>query len=170
MIGHLGTKVTALLDGQLPAAEEERAWQHVHTCHPCRDAVEREGWVKTQLVMLGQSGTGTPMSLRANLLGASFVTRSAGVPEQSTVPSGGAAPVRPRHLLALGGGALSVAVMGVIAFAGPATAPQVDRRGPITSITPAAPVGDNRPSLQSPARPTVTATVRREVIREKMAP
>ena len=170
MIGHLGAKVAALLDGQLPATEEERAWEHVHACHPCRDAVEREGWVKTRLAMLGQIGGGTPAGLRENLLGAPFATHSAGVPEPSVVPSDGAAPVRPRHLLVFGGGALSVAVMGVIAFAGPATAPQVDRRGPITSITPVSPVGDNRPHIQAPTRPTMTATVRREALREKMAP
>lgn len=170
MIGHLGAKVTALLDGQLPAAEEERAWAHVHSCHPCRDAVEHEGWVKTRLAMLGSVGGNTPAGLRENLLGASFAALTAGAPEPTTVPSGGSASVRPRHLVALGGGALSVAVMGVIAFSGPANAPQVDRRGPITSITPAVPSGDNRPLLQTPSRPTMTATVRREAVREKMAP
>ena len=39
--GHLGTRVSALLDGQLSAEETERAWEHVHTCHTCRDQVER---------------------------------------------------------------------------------------------------------------------------------
>ena len=33
MIGHLGTRVSALLDGQLTGADEERAWDHVHSCH-----------------------------------------------------------------------------------------------------------------------------------------
>ncbi len=51
-MGHLGSRVSALLDGQLPAAEAERAWAHVHACHACRDQVEREGWVKTQLAGL----------------------------------------------------------------------------------------------------------------------
>jgi anti-sigma factor RsiW len=49
VIGHLGTRVSALIDGQLSAEETERAWEHVHTCHTCRDLVEREGWVKTRL-------------------------------------------------------------------------------------------------------------------------
>ena len=52
MIGHLGPRVSALLDGQLSPAEAERAWAHVHACHACRDAVEREGWVKTRLAGL----------------------------------------------------------------------------------------------------------------------
>ena len=32
-VGHLGTRVSALLDGQLSPEETERAWAHVHTCH-----------------------------------------------------------------------------------------------------------------------------------------
>ena len=45
--GHLGTRVSALLDGQLSAEETERAWAHVHQCHLCRDLVEREGWISS---------------------------------------------------------------------------------------------------------------------------
>ena len=47
--GHLGNRVSDLVDGQLERDEEDRAWQHVHACHYCRDLVEREGWVKTRL-------------------------------------------------------------------------------------------------------------------------
>ena len=58
MIGHLGSRVSALLDGQLPPDETERAWAHVHTCHFCRDQVEREGWVKTRLAGLSFGALG----------------------------------------------------------------------------------------------------------------
>ena len=72
MIGHLGPRVSALLDGQLDAVEEERAWEHVHACHQCRDDVEREGWVKTRLAEFGQlptRGPGTaPSGLKGSLL------------------------------------------------------------------------------------------------------
>lgn len=47
--GHLGSSVSALVDGQLDPHEAERAWAHVMTCPPCRRLVEREGWVKRQL-------------------------------------------------------------------------------------------------------------------------
>ncbi len=47
--GHIGAKASALVDGQLPPTEEERAWSHVLTCPGCRRLVEREGWVKRQL-------------------------------------------------------------------------------------------------------------------------
>ena len=47
--GHIGSKVSALVDGQLAPAEEERAWSHVLTCPGCRRLVEHEGWTKRQL-------------------------------------------------------------------------------------------------------------------------
>ena len=47
--GHIGSKVSALVDGQLPPSEEERAWSHVLTCPGCRRLVEHEGWTKRQL-------------------------------------------------------------------------------------------------------------------------
>ncbi|WP_110181976.1 hypothetical protein [Nocardioides solisilvae] len=162
MIGHLGSRVSALLDGHLAADEEERAWEHVHACHPCRDMVEREGWVKTRLAEMthcAPSGSpGVEESLRRSLLamapdGASpmqqhlaCATRDRGRP-------------RPRHLVALGGGALGVAVVGVLALGSvPANAPQTERRGPVTSLVPSSPGPDQRPgggptSRTSPLRP-----------------
>lgn len=48
--GHLGgPAVSALVDGQLDEACEERAWAHVAGCPGCRRAVERESWTKRQL-------------------------------------------------------------------------------------------------------------------------
>lgn len=51
--GHIGSSVSALVDGALEHDEAERAWFHVHTCPPCRRLVEREGWVKRQLSTIG---------------------------------------------------------------------------------------------------------------------
>ena len=53
--GHLGSSVSALVDGQLDHDDAERAWSHVLTCPPCRRLVEREGWVKTRLATMGGS-------------------------------------------------------------------------------------------------------------------
>ena len=44
---HLGTRVSALLDGQLSAADADCAWAHVAGCVECRDAVQREAWIKS---------------------------------------------------------------------------------------------------------------------------
>jgi anti-sigma factor RsiW len=127
VIGHLGARVSALLDGQLPAAEAERLWAHVHACHACRDLVEREGWIKTRLAGLPGAAP-APDHLKGSLLG----------------PGALGAPVAARHdpgalrrhtgLAVLGGGAVGVAVIGVVALglAGP-DAP-VDRRPPVTDI------------------------------------
>ena len=69
VIGHLGSRVSALLDGQLAPDETERAWAHVHSCHACRDLVEREGWVKTRLAGLSFGGASAPDHLKGSLLG-----------------------------------------------------------------------------------------------------
>lgn len=134
-MAHLGTRISALLDGQLSEEEAERAWTHVHSCHFCRDAVEREGWVKTRLAGLSFDAGRAPAGLKGSLLG---------------VPPGDAILVfaggRPDHrirrnagLAAIGGGAVGAAVMGVLALgAAPADAPTIERRSPVTQqITPA---------------------------------
>lgn len=142
MIGHLGDRVSALLDGQLSPAEEDRAWAHVHTCHTCRDLVEREGWVKTRLAGLSfGSEACAPSSFKESLL----ASCSAGFPP-GEVYLGSALTAVPAHrprrasLVALGGGAAGAAVMGVLALgAAPADAPTFDRRLPNTSVTNPAP-------------------------------
>jgi len=128
VIGHLGTRVSALLDGQLSATEAERAWSHVHLCHVCRDAVEREGWVKSRLAGLG-GGTCAPSHLKGALLGGPPATG----PDSSLLED----PRRRPGLAVLGGSAAGVAVLGVIAFGlvtGP-DAPAPDRRAPVTNLS-----------------------------------
>ena len=63
--GHIGSSVSALVDGQLAEADAERAWSHVLTCPPCRRLVEREGWVKRQLATMG--GNDLPQGLLGSL-------------------------------------------------------------------------------------------------------
>ena len=131
VIGHLGDRVSALLDGQLPPAEEERAWSHVHACHQCRDLVEREGWVKTRLAGLSFGTACAPTSLKGSLL----ASISAGMPPGDVYLASSPDP-RPRRvsLVALGGGAAGAAVMGVLALgAAPADAPTLQRPAPSTT-------------------------------------
>jgi hypothetical protein len=125
-IGHLGPRVSALLDGQLSGAEEERAWDHVHSCHQCRDAVEREGWVKTRLASMQFAGSSAPSALKGSLL---FAGMTAEFPELRDADSAlvGAGVTRGRRHLGMAGissGAVGAAVMGVLALgASPANAP-----------------------------------------------
>lgn len=122
---HLGDRASALLDGQLSPEDTERAWEHVHGCHACRDQVEREGWLKRRLAGLTYDPTaGAPESLKGSLLGAPgdvFFGFHAEL-------HGHVAPARSNKralgLAALGGSAVGAAVMGVLAFgAAPAAAP-----------------------------------------------
>lgn len=53
--GHLGDRAAALVDGQLDPAHEERAWQHVHACPGCRQAVEQQAAAKVTLGSLGDA-------------------------------------------------------------------------------------------------------------------
>jgi hypothetical protein len=125
VIGHLGPRVSALLDGQLSAEEAERAWAHVHACHTCRDAVEREGWVKTRLAGLSADDDRAPAHLKGSLLcPAPFAT-------------GGSDSHRTRRagMMALGGSAAAgVAVLGVLALGVSGNAPAPERRAPVTNF------------------------------------
>lgn len=126
MIGHLGSRVSALLDGQLSPEDAERAWAHVHACHACRDLVEREGWIKTRLAGLSFGATSAPDHLKGSLLG----SPAAGLPVDGI---GGRTRSR-AGLVAIGGSAVGAAVVGVLALGvAPSDAP-TDRRPPVTSI------------------------------------
>ena len=136
--GHLGDRTSALLDGQLSAEETERAWAHVHTCHVCRDRVEREGWLKRRLAGLTYDPTAraVPDDLKGTLLGAPgdvFFGFSGEV-----VRDDRASHRRALGLAALGGSALGAAVMGFLAFgAAPASAPTTPAPAAVGSAVPA---------------------------------
>lgn len=129
MIGHLGPRISALLDGQLPLEEAERAWAHVHECHFCRDQVEREGWVKTRLAGLSHGTGAAPDHLKGSLMGG---------PMTDPRPVGhtfATAPRRSAGLVAIGGGALGAAVVGVLVLgAAPGSSPSNERRAPVTHL------------------------------------
>ena len=153
---HLGSRVSALLDGRLPPAEEERAWAHVHECHPCRDLVEREGWVKTRLAGLSladREECEAPDRLKSSLLGCGSALTP---PHFATATTG----VRARHrsLVVIGGGAAGAAVFGVLAL-GAAGSPQLERRAPVTDLT--------RPSQS--VTPTVDTTAPQKPTKRKRA-
>ncbi|MBB6626885.1 zf-HC2 domain-containing protein [Nocardioides sp. KIGAM211] len=124
--------MSALLDGQLPPDEAERAWAHVHGCHACRDQVEREGWVKTRLAGLSYDGAGTaPDHLKGSLLGGP----GAMPPGEAYLAMSGSPRRRSTGLVAIGGGAVGAAVMGVLALGvASGDVPTNDRRAPVTHL------------------------------------
>lgn len=109
--GHLGDRVSALVDGQLSAAEEERAWGHAMTCPGCRRLIEREGWTKTRLATLSDPGE----TARPGLLGTLY-----DVDAWATVDAIERGTRTRRTALAVAGvGSIGAAVLGLVAFTSP---------------------------------------------------
>lgn len=147
--GHLGSAVSALVDGQLDPETEERAWSHVLSCESCRRLVQREGWVKNRLATM----TGDQPSER--LLGSLYelddsvervrpswddLQAWAAVDEIERKGRG-----RRRAGLALvGAGSVSAAVFGIATFGAaslgiggaPAGTPATSLTGPSSTATP----------------------------------
>ena len=159
MIGHLGSRVSALLDGQLPPEEAERAWAHVHSCHFCRDQVEREGWVKTRLAGLSFGSANAPADLKGSLRGGP-VSMPPGDAYLALARHVDQRPRRNAGLVALGGGALGAAVMGFLALGvAPADAPSMDRRAPVTNLVrPTETVGIGTPGGRLTPSPVTSPT------------
>lgn len=152
MIGHLGTRVSALLDGQLSPQETEEAWVHVYSCHACRDLVEREGWVKTRLAGLScEPGhdTAVPTGLKGSLLCVPPGDRFLAAPRGTGLRRGVGIAV-------LGGGAIGAAMVGVLALGVSPSSPPTDRRPPATRIDTPPPVASTSPAGPSAVRPAAT--------------
>lgn len=109
--GHIGSKVSALVDGQLPTAEEERAWSHVLTCPGCRRLVEHEGWTKRQLGTLHGSAMMNPPP---QLLGSLYAVDAWSAVDEIEKRS----RRRRTAVVLVGGGALSACVLGLVTVAG----------------------------------------------------
>jgi anti-sigma factor RsiW len=121
LTGHIGTKASALVDGQLSPAEEERAWSHVLTCPGCRRVVEREGWVKRQLGALAMpEGTTPPEQLLGSLYAVDAWAAVDEIEQHSRR--------RRTAVVVVGGGAVGAAVFGLLAITGGPTVHDVPPR------------------------------------------
>lgn len=136
--GHIGAKASALVDGQLAPAEEERAWSHVLTCPGCRRLVEREGWVKRQLGSLCAPEVVDPPP---QLLGSLYAVDAWAVVDEIENQS----RRRRTTAMALGGGAVGACVLGLMTVTGgPSVSPAVPGRpspAMIRGEQPSEPVG-----------------------------
>lgn len=131
MIGHVGNKVGALVDGQLPPEEAERLWHHVHGCRRCSARVEREGWVKMQLAGLASTWPeSAPLGLREGL-----TDRAPLGALQAPLPALDPAADHRGLLTAavLGAGSIGAAMIGVIALNVASDNPD-ERHPAVTSI------------------------------------
>jgi len=109
--GHIGSTASALVDGQLSPAEEERAWKHVLGCPGCRRLVEKEGWLKQRLAGLGVPQVTAPPSLMGSLYDVDAWAVVDEIERRST---------RRRSASALvGAGSVGIAVLAVMAVTSP---------------------------------------------------
>jgi anti-sigma factor RsiW len=112
--GHIGSKASALVDGQLSPAEEERAWSHVLACPGCRHLVEHEGWTKRQLGTLSAPSRGMPSE---RLLGSLYdVDVSAAWTDVQAIER--SATRRRAAVVVVGGGAVGACALALLAVTG----------------------------------------------------
>lgn len=162
--GHLGTAVSALVDGQLDDETSERAWAHVMRCAGCRRLVEREGWAKTQVAQLsGQRAVDLPTHLLGSLYqldaaaeDAARDTREAWAAVERIEERGRG---RRRAGLALvGAGSVSAAVLGFSTMTGATLGIGNAPSGPpTTSLNRSTPTAHPASPATSSSRPRSTA-------------
>jgi hypothetical protein len=112
--GHIGSKASALVDGQLSPAEEERAWSHVLACPGCRHLVEHEGWTKRQLGTLSAPSRGLPSE---RLLGSLYdVDVSAAWADVQAIEH--SATRRRAAVVVVGGSAVGACALALLAVTG----------------------------------------------------
>lgn len=110
--GHIGSTASALVDGQLSPAEEERAWSHVLGCAACRRLVQRESWLKQRLAGLAATdGFAPPPGLLGSLYDVDAWATVDEIERRSTHRRGATALI--------GAGSVGVAVLAVVALTSP---------------------------------------------------
>lgn len=113
MDGHLGDRVSALVDGALSPGEEERAWTHTMGCPGCRRLVEREGQLKSRLSSMSNARDTTPAPADG-LIGSLY-----DVDAWATVDSIERESRRRRSgMMAVGAGSVGAAVIGLVVMTG----------------------------------------------------
>lgn len=124
LTGHVGDSVSALVDGQLSEADEERVWAHVLGCPGCRRLVEHEGWAKNRLRALSSHA---PQGAPPDLLGQLYAVGAWAAVDRIERTS----RRRRAAVAVVGAGSLGMAVLGIV---GATTAPA--GRGEVPGTTP----------------------------------
>lgn len=156
-LGHLGPRVSDLLDERLDDSEAAAAWLHVDGCSACQKLVETESWVKSTLSSLGEprgDAQRAPDRLRGRLVDDALISSYADAANWVRRPT----PTDQRRhrwtIAAIGGGAVGAAVLGIVALgASPGQAPGPERRVPVTNVRSTDSVRTT-PASPSPARTT----------------
>jgi anti-sigma factor RsiW len=108
---HLGTTVSALVDGQLDPQATDEAWAHVAQCPACSRLVEREVWVKRRVAHIaGRPAPAEP--LPSTRLSVEAMEAWAAVHDLERHGRGR----RRAGIVLVGAGSVSVAVLGMAAL------------------------------------------------------
>lgn len=151
--GHLGTSVSALVDGQLDQESTERAWQHVEVCPPCRRLVEHEGLLKRRLAQYADGpGADLPsdrfVGALRDLDPAAVAWADARDLERGVE---GGRTLRRAGIALVGAGSVSAAVFGLSTLGGAAGTPATSIGGSPGAVVPTravvAPTADVRSRL-----------------------
>ncbi|MDF9716398.1 hypothetical protein [Nocardioides sp. ChNu-99] len=135
LLGHLGTKVSDLLDERLDERASASAWAHVADCPSCQQQVETEAWVKRTLSTLATAAPDCVSdSLKGRLSADRLVASYAAAPEWTNPP----APDDDRRhrwtVAAIGGGAVGAAMLGIVALGVSPQPPAAERRPPTANL------------------------------------
>jgi anti-sigma factor RsiW len=174
MGGHLGHRLSALIDGELDGAERDRVLVHLARCQSCRQEAVALRTLKRRMNALGEAAADSALTRR--LIGLAYLNGPAGQggqplwPHMSAAngggPARGARELRPSWYVAFGAAAAVLVGVGTAAFlAGggsdqsqpePTVTPAVDtyvlQHDLMTGIVPARSKGSGpRPSKSVPA-------------------
>jgi len=122
-VSHLGERLTALVDGYLGPAEQERAMAHVRHCAACRAELQHEQWVRREVQSLPGAEPSAALLMALKDIGGD---PSAVAIEQDAPATHWRLPPGRRAGLALAGaGTVAAGVLG-LAYAVGSTAPAAD--------------------------------------------
>jgi anti-sigma factor RsiW len=160
MTGHLGHRLSALIDGELDDAERDRVLVHLAGCEPCRAEAVALRALKRRMNALGEAAADAALTRR--LMGlASKPASGAGTPARLS-----ARELKPAWYVTLGAAAAVLVGVGAAAFlAGgggqapePRVTPSVDRyvlqQDLMTGVAPVSPASP-APSPSATVSPSV---------------
>lgn len=112
-MSHVGDRLTALVDGRLGAAEQDKVMAHVRHCAQCRDALAREHWIQGQLKQLPGAEPSAALLLNLQDIGSD---PSAAVPIDDVPRAQWWLPTRRRAVLAVAGAGTAAASLIGLAY------------------------------------------------------
>ncbi|MGH3386169.1 MAG: anti-sigma factor family protein [Nocardioidaceae bacterium] len=120
-MSHLGDRLTALVDGQLEPAAQDKALAHLRHCADCRAAYDHELWVRRQLHQLPGAEPSAALLMALKDIGGDAAAFLDDDPARHwRLPSR-----RVTGMALAGAGTLAVSVLGLAYSLGPAQAQPV---------------------------------------------